>query len=440
VILFIPTIWSCGQVDAKLKHAFRRFEQHLNVTTADSGTAAPRASDLLMPVYVPAALLAFGQGLLLTVLPLYAASLGTSYGIASLIVAAAALGTLITDVPAGAVLSRIGLRPAMWIGASLVAIGTAGLVIDGPVSFIAGLRVFAGIGTALWGLSRHAFIASATIATERGRAISVFGGINRMGMLAGPAVGGAIATAFGFDCAFLASAAMAAIALAVAVRYVSVDSHDGRGISGRDRWALVRKVVKVNRKDLGAAGIAQTLAQMIRAGRQFILPIYGASVIGLSAAQIGFIVTVASILDVAMFVPAGILMDRFGRKVAAVPSFAVMGIGVGMIPFTSSYLGLLVAACVIGFGNGIGSGTMMTLGADLAPRGATGEFLGIWRLIGDAGAFLGPIAVGVIASSTSLSVSAYLLSAIGISATFTLAFLVKETRVTTATVVAQNGG
>jgi MFS family permease len=70
-----------------------------------------------MPVYVPAALLAFGQGLLLTVLPLYAASLGTSYGIASLIVAAAALGTLITAVPAGAVLSLLGLRPAMWIGA-----------------------------------------------------------------------------------------------------------------------------------------------------------------------------------------------------------------------------------------------------------------------------------------------------------------------------------
>jgi MFS family permease len=179
---------------------------------------------------------------------------------------------------------------------------------------------------------------------------------------------------------------------------------------------------------------------MIRAGRQFILPIYGATVIGLSAAQIGVIVTIASILDVLMFVPAGILMDRFGRKVAAVPSFAVMAIGVGMIPFVSSYGGLLFAACVIGLGNGLGSGTMMTLGADLAPPGATGEFLGIWRLVGDAGAFLGPIAVGIIASSTSLKSSAYLLSAIGISATFTLAFLVKETRQPNLRVVSSSGG
>ncbi|MFL5761635.1 MAG: MFS transporter [Thermomicrobiales bacterium] len=408
------------------------------MTTIDRQVDAVRASHLFLPVYLPATLLAFGQGLLLTVLPLFATNLGTSYGIASLIVAAAALGTLLTDVPAGAVLSRLGLRPAMIIGTLLVTIGTAGLIVDGPVSLIIALRVLAGIGTALWGLSRHSFIASATITTERGRAISVFGGINRMGMLAGPAVGGAIVTAVGFDWAFLASAGMAAIALGVAVRFASIGSHDARAVSGRDRWALVRRVLKENRRDLGAASVAQTLAQMIRAGRQFILPIYGAKVVGLSAAEIGVIVTVASILDVAMFVPAGILMDRFGRKVAAVPSFAVMAIGVGMIPFSSSYAGLLVAACVIGLGNGLGSGTMMTLGADLAPSGATGEFLGIWRLIGDAGAFVGPIAVGLIASSTSLSGSAYLLSAIGFSATFTLAFLVKETRV--STVYAQNGG
>ena len=31
----------------------------------------------------------------------------------------------------------------------------------------------------------------------------------------------------------------------------------------------------------------------------------------------------------------------------------------------------------------IGAGTMLTLGSDLAPRHARGEFLGIWRFIGD---------------------------------------------------------
>jgi MFS family permease len=129
-----------------------------------------------------------------------------------------------------------------------------------------------------------------------------------------------------------------------------------------------------------------------------------------------------------MFVPAGILMDRFGRKTASVPSFAVMAIGTAMIPLSSSFITLLIVGLVIGAGNGLGSGAMMTLGADLAPTGATGEFLGIWRLIGDLGSFLGPIVVGVMAGVFSLQGSAYALSLIGFAAALTLALLVRETR------------
>jgi sugar phosphate permease len=72
---------------------------------------------------------------------------------------------------------------------------------------------------------------------------------------------------------------------------------------------------------------------------------------------------------------------------------------------------------------------MMTLGADLAPRGATGEFLGIWRLIGDVGAVMGPIAVGLVAASIGLSGGAWVLAVAGALAVFTLAVLVQETRV-----------
>ena len=167
---------------------------------------------------------------------------------------------------------------------------------------------------------------------------------------------------------------------------------------------------------------------MIRSGRQLIIPLYGKEVVGLDLAQIGLVMTVATVLDVAMFVPAGLLMDRFGRKVAAVPSFAVMAVGVGLIPLATDYAGLMLAAMVIGFGNGLGSGTMMTLGADLAPPEAAGEFLGLWRLVGDAGAVGGPLIVGAMAVTFGLEGSAYALAAIGAAAALTLGLLVRETR------------
>jgi MFS-type transporter involved in bile tolerance (Atg22 family) len=71
---------------------------------------------------------------------------------------------------------------------------------------------------------------------------------------------------------------------------------------------------------------------------------------------------------------------------------------------------------------------MMTLGADLAPPGAVGEFLGFWRLIGDTGQSGGPLVVGAVAGAFGLFATAILLSGVGAASALTLAFLVRETR------------
>lgn len=399
---------------------------------ADS-TAAPtrgrQRADLLLSVYVPAALLAFGQGLLLTTLPLYVASLGVSYGLISLVVGAAALGTLLTDVPAGALVGRLGLRRTMLLGTSIVAVSTLALVIAENIPVLVAVRIAAGIGTSMWGLSRHAFVASEVPIANRGRAISVFGGVNRIGTFAGPAAGGALVGWISYQASFAAAAMMAGIAIILTLVFVKPAPRAIQITTGRNRWKVIGEVLRQNRRDLGAAAVAQTFAQMIRAGRLFIIPIYGVDQIGLRPQEVGLVMTISALLDVSMFIPAGMLMDRFGRKTAAVPSFGIMTLGVLLIPFANDFRGLMIAGAVIGLGNGLGSGTMMTLGADLAPQGATGEFLGVWRLIGDAGAFVGPVAVGLLANVAGLKGSAFVLVAFGISACLTLAFLVKETRI-----------
>lgn len=392
-----------------------------------------RQSDLVLAVYLPTALLALAQGLLLVTLPLYAVDLGVGYMAISIITSAAAMGTLVADVPAGVVLHRIGLRRSMLIGCGLVVTGTLSLTLDLSPGMIVALRVFAGIGTALWGLSRHAFIAQAIPAERRGSAIALFGGINRIGMFGGPALGGLIATVYGMHAAFLVAGLMGTCAWIAAVSFIPRDAPDRipkKGASGA-RWKIVRQTIRTNAGDLSAAGVAQLFAQMIRQGRQILIPLIGAQQLSLNAAEIGTLMTVSAVIDMSMFFPAGFLMDRFGRKFASVPSFAIMAVGIGGVAFASSFATLMAAAIVIGFGNGLGSGSMMTLGADLAPPGATGEFLGIWRLIGDLGMVVGPLLVGALAGTLSLDGSAVALMIAGLMASATLAFLVKETRIVT---------
>lgn len=383
---------------------------------------------MLLPVYVPTALLAFGQGLLIPTLPVYAASFGVPFSWASLAVGAAAIGTLLTDVPAGMLLGRLGRKPAMLLGTLLVALSTLAIGLAPTFPLLVLFRLVAGAGTALWGLSRHAYITDVAPVAQRGRSIAVFGGINRIGVFAGPAIGGYAGAVFGLNVPFLLAAVMAGIATVMSLLFIRETGAAVTVPHRAVRWQLVRALVRSNWADLAAAGVAQTFAQMIRAGRQLIIPLYGAYVIGLDVAAIGTIVSLAAMIDMALFIPAGVIMDRFGRKVAAVPSFAIMAAGMAMIPMMHDYFGLLIAAAVIGFGNGIGSGTMMTLGADLAPPGATGEFLGLWRLIGDAGGAGGPLVVGVLADLIGLAFTALALSGIGLVAAGMLAVLVRETR------------
>ncbi|HEV2529950.1 MAG TPA: MFS transporter [Thermomicrobiales bacterium] len=380
-------------------------------------------------VYLPTLLLALSQGMLVTIIPLFAADFGVTDTLIGVLVSAVAIGTLLMDVPAGALLQKLGMRRAMLIGSGTVAITTSLLAIPalGFEASIA-LRLVAGIGTALWSISRHAYIAESIPVAERGKALSTFGGLQRLGTLGGPALGGILYGALGVHWSFLASGIMSAIAFAVALVLVQDVAAAVKRMSSRHRWLTVRRAVVANRRDLAAAGAAQTFAQMIRTGRMLIIPLYGYSYLGLSEAQVGLILTVSSVFDVAMSIPAGITMDRLGRKASMVPSFAIMGTGVAFVPLADGFWPLLIASSVIGLGNGFGAGSMMTLGADLAPPGATGEFLGIWRVIGDFGMVCGPLLVGIMADLIGINGSSIALAFVGYIAAFIILKLVRETR------------
>ncbi|MDQ3700399.1 MAG: MFS transporter, partial [Chloroflexota bacterium] len=87
-----------------------------------------KAYSLLLPVYVPTLLLSIGQGILVPTLPLYAQEFGVSFSLVSLAVAAAGLGTLVCDVPAGMMLVRFGRKPVMVVGTLALALATLALV------------------------------------------------------------------------------------------------------------------------------------------------------------------------------------------------------------------------------------------------------------------------------------------------------------------------
>ena len=170
------------------------------------------------------------------------------------------------------------------------------------------------------------------------------------------------------------------------------------------------------------------LFQLIRmAPRQIILPLFAAQSLGLDIQSIGIILSVSSAVDMTLFYPAGWIMDRLGRKYAIVTSIVGLVVGTALIPMASSYNGLMLVGLLIGFSNGLGSGTMMTLGADLAPPNVRAEFISLWRVVGDIGATSAPLIVGWVADTFLLSAAPGVIAGIGLAGALIFAFGVPET-------------
>jgi MFS family permease len=132
-------------------------------------------------------------------------------------------------------------------------------------------------------------------------------------------------------------------------------------------------------------------------------------------------------MDMLLFYPTGYVMDRFGRRWVAIPCLTVLAFGLMLIPLAQTLMLFAVVAIVTGFGNGLGAGINMTMGADFSPPDRRAEFLGVWRLIGDIGQFGGPIVLSALTALATLGTASVATGGIGLLGALIMFLFVPET-------------
>jgi len=131
--------------------------------------------------------------------------------------------------------------------------------------------------------------------------------------------------------------------------------------------------------------------------------------------------------DVLLFFPGGFIMDRLGRRWVTLPAICTMSIGLLVLPLTHHVATIALVAALLGLGNGVSSGIIVTLGADASPVRGRAQFLAGWRLFADSGNALGPLVVSGVAALAGLPVSALTVGGIGLLGTWWLARHVPRT-------------
>ncbi|MFB7497223.1 MFS transporter [Streptomyces sp. NPDC056161] len=379
--------------------------------------SAPSVSlrSLIPAVFLPTLVFEIGVGALAPVLALNARALGASVGTAGLVLALLGVGQILADVPAGALAARVGDRKAMLIAAGIAAVTLAAGALSRSVWQVALAATATGATNAVFNLARQAHLTEVIPVELRARALSTLGGMVRVGAFIGPFIGAAVLTARPVRDVYWLALLCTAVTAVVLLVVPDVAEPAPTGPAAGSAPLPVRSVVRAHRKVFLTLGVAVVLVGSVRATRQTVLPLW-AEHLGQSASSTSVIFGIAGLVDTLTFYPSGKIMDRAGRLWIAVPSMLVLGLTQAALPLTHGLVALTVVAMLMGFGNGIGSGILMTLGADVAPPRSRSQFLGIWRLCADSGSAGGPLIVSAAASLGSLAVGIATMGGVGVLA------------------------
>ena len=391
-----------------------------------------RWRSIALPTLLPTLLFSTGEGAIIPIIPTVADNLGASLAIAGLIAALITVGELFGNIPSGPVIARIGERPAMIGAAGLSIVGLA-MCFLASNPYVLGAGIFLiGLSGAVFALARHAFLTSFVPVAYRARALSTLGGTFRLGYFIGPfiTVGmihltGTAQSAFAIHLVACLGTAIILLTLpdpaksfgAVAtVRLEGREMRAGEAEVEEEAIGLWRTIYN-NRDVLLRLGSGAALIGALRASRQVILPLWAVS-IGVSDANTALIIGIAGAVDFALFYSGGQIMDRFGRLWTAVPSMLGLGIGHLVLAFThdlsSNVSWFIGAAMLLSVANGLGSGILMTLGADLADPRNPAPFLGAWRFTGTLGGASAPLLTALLVGVASIAIAAGAMGVLGL--------------------------
>ncbi|UJP11636.1 MFS transporter [Microbacterium sp. KUDC0406] len=385
-------------------------------------------------VYAPTLLFSLGEGAVIPLIPVIASRLGADVAFAALVASALVVGQLCGNLPAGWAVAKLGERWTMVI-AGIVSMGAAAGMLLSPVLWGFTASVFLlGFCAAAFGLARHAFMTTRVPLEFRARALSLLGGSYRLGVFIGPFVAAGLLGVFRTEYAAIWFFLVCLIAMVVLVTFGPdpekefaplpvADSRmledTGEAVTGSIPTAAggVFRTMWENRGVLGRLGLAAAALSAVRSTRQVVLPLWGVS-LGLDAQTIALVVGVSGAIDFALFYASGQVMDRFGRLWAAMPAMILMGCGFLVLSLThdldSATLWFGMLAAVLGVGNGLSSGILLTLGADTAPQRDPAAYLGSWRTLTDAGGAIAPLLVSAITALFALPLAAAAMGVVGL--------------------------
>jgi MFS family permease len=338
----------------------------------------------------------FSQGVYPPLLSELMAAVGLSFAGAGLLGSAFGVARLALDLPAGALVERIGAAGMLHTGIGLVLAGTLVTATASSLPALVLGRGLTGFGSGMSMVVALIYLMRAGPPEQRTRRGNMFEGALISGNAAGAFLAGAISVRAGWRWGFgLGAAAVALGWLVAAVRIAPLVRTVGEAPPPAAPAAPRR-----------APGPAPPLAALLAihlatfslsfswsGGISTLAPLYGGQALGLTPADIGRTMAIAYLVEVAVLLPVGWAADTLGRLRVLLPGFGVILAGNVLLPLSGGMASYTLACTLVIVGMTVWMIPPSILAERLAGR-VGGRAIGWYRFTADLGMVAAPVTVG----------------------------------------------
>jgi MFS family permease len=375
-------------------------------------------------------------GAIVPVLPSFVASLGLSPASIGLVVAVPAAAKLLLNLPIGILVDRVGRKAPLIAGTLLDAAGCFATAAACSLRTMVPARLLVGAGNSAATVAGNAYMLDVVsrYPDRTGLLLGTTQAVGLLGFAAGPSLGGILAERGGPSLPFL----VLGIALCALVPLYALlpSSSPSPSPSPSPPPSPTPSPSLPDAVQAAISGVRALLADerqlalvIARAGVIVgwsvwltVIPLHAASVWGASAAEIGRMFSIMTVLGLASAPLGGILADRWGRLPVTRLGGTISALAVGALPFAGGKSAFYASMAMWDVGEAVLTAASSAYSAQVTSSEQRGVQQGLLSLSQDFTFVLMPLLLGVVAARASNG-AALMLSALMMGAS-TAAFSV----------------
>jgi MFS family permease len=340
-----------------------------------------------------------GMNIISPLMAVYARTMGANALWLGIMVSGSAFSYVIFAPVSGWLADRFSRKLLMIVGLTAYTLFSIGYALSTNVYMLTGVRLLHGAASAMVGPVAQAYVGNISPKGKEGTFINIFMMFMYLGMAVGPLMGGALYDQFGMNYAFYAMGALSALSLLFLIIFVPLV----KAVPGQQRAGLRAIFTPLRDNRIKAANLHLGSRAILRQGITSFLPLYAITILGMTATNIGLVLTIFVFTEAISQGLMGPFADRANKKALLLGGTSIAAILAFFLGSMTTQWTLLLILVPIAFTTSLARASAsvyhVQVGRQMNNMGAS---MGILNATQGLGSAIGPILYGIVIDAFGL--------------------------------------